>query len=54
MLLAAMTPGAVIALPSFFDEPGWWIAYLTIGGRQCSWHISPETPSSSRPPSASS
>ena len=40
-LLAAMTPGAVIAPALDIDEPGWWIAYLTIGGRQCSWHISP-------------
>ena len=40
-LLAAMTPGAVIAPAVDVDEPGWQIAYLTIGGRQCSWHISP-------------
>jgi len=40
-LLAAMTPGAVIAPALDVDEPGWQIAYLTIGGRQCSWHISP-------------
>ncbi|WP_176603942.1 hypothetical protein [Streptomyces sp. WAC06273] len=25
----------------FRDEPGWQIVYLTIGGWQCSWHISP-------------
>jgi len=23
------------------DEPGWWIVYMYIGGRQVSWHISP-------------
>ncbi|MFH8792231.1 hypothetical protein [Streptomyces sp. NPDC017941] len=40
-LLAAMTPGAVIAPALDLDEPGWWIAYLTLGGRQCSWHIAP-------------
>lgn len=40
-LLAAMTDGAVIAPALDLDEPGWWIAYLTIGGHQCSWHISP-------------
>ncbi|WP_327671865.1 MULTISPECIES: hypothetical protein [unclassified Streptomyces] len=40
-LLAAMTPGAVIAPAPDVDEPGWQIAYLTIGGRQASWHISP-------------
>lgn len=32
---------AVIAPALDLDEPGWWIAYLTIGGRQASWHISP-------------
>lgn len=40
-LLAAMTDGAVIAPALDLDEPGWWIAYLKIGGRQASWHISP-------------
>jgi len=40
-LLAAMTPGAVIAPAPDVDEPGWQITYLTIGGRQASWHISP-------------
>ncbi|MCX4827151.1 hypothetical protein OG746_26845 [Streptomyces sp. NBC_01016] len=40
-LLAAMTPGAVIAPAPDVDEPGWQIAYLTIGGRQASWHIAP-------------
>jgi hypothetical protein len=40
-LLAAMTDGAVITYAPDIDEPGWQIVYLTIGGRQCSWHISP-------------
>lgn len=40
-LLAAMTPGAVIAPALDLDEPGWWIAYLNVGGRQASWHINP-------------
>lgn len=40
-LLAAMTDGAVIAPALDLDEPGWWITYLNIGGRQASWHISP-------------
>ncbi|MFF9269119.1 hypothetical protein [Streptomyces rochei] len=40
-LLAAMTDGAVIAPAPDVDEPGWQIAYLTIGGHQASWHISP-------------
>ncbi|MGW7359431.1 hypothetical protein ACWGI0_23055 [Streptomyces sp. NPDC054802] len=40
-LLAAMTTGAVIVPAVDVDEPGWQIAYLTIGGRQASWHISP-------------
>ncbi|MFF9043306.1 hypothetical protein [Streptomyces parvulus] len=40
-LLAAMTDGAVIAPAPDVEEPGWQIAYLTIGGRQASWHISP-------------
>ena len=40
-LLAAMTEGAVIVPALDLDEPGWWIAYLTIGDRQASWHISP-------------
>jgi hypothetical protein len=40
-LLAAMTDGAVIAPAPDVDEPGWQIAYLTLGGWQCSWHIAP-------------
>jgi hypothetical protein len=40
-LLAAMTEGAVIAPAPDVDEPGWQIAYLTLGGWQCSWHIAP-------------
>jgi len=40
-LLAAMTDGAVIAYAADVDEPGWQIVYLTIGGRQCTWHIAP-------------
>ncbi|MFB8772126.1 hypothetical protein [Streptomyces broussonetiae] len=40
-LLAAMTDGAVITYAPDVDEPGWQIVYLTIGGRQASWHISP-------------
>ena len=40
-LLAAMTPGAVIAPAPDVDESGWQIVYLTIGDRQASWHISP-------------
>jgi hypothetical protein len=39
-LLATVYP-SVIAPALDLDEPGWWIAYLTIGGRQASWHISP-------------
>ncbi|MFE2311638.1 hypothetical protein ACFXC8_00305 [Streptomyces sp. NPDC059441] len=39
-LLASLYP-SVIAPALDLDEPGWWIAYLTIGGRQASWHISP-------------
>ncbi|MFI1723895.1 hypothetical protein [Streptomyces sp. NPDC020489] len=40
-LLAALTPGAVIAPARDVEEPGWWIVYLNIGGRQASWHIAP-------------
>ena len=40
-LLAAMTDDAVITYAPDTDEPGWQIVYLTIGGRQCSWHIAP-------------
>jgi len=40
-LIAAMTDGAVIAPAPDVDEPGWQIAYLRIGGEQCSWHIAP-------------
>ncbi|GGR70927.1 MULTISPECIES: hypothetical protein [Streptomyces] len=40
-LLAALTNGAVITDAPDVDEPGWQIVYLTIGGRQCSWHIAP-------------
>lgn len=40
-LLAAMTDGAVLVPAPDVDEDGWALLYLTIGGRQCSWHISP-------------
>ena len=40
-LIAALTDGAVITPAVDIDEPGWQIVYLTIGTRQCSWHISP-------------
>ncbi|WP_318202933.1 hypothetical protein [Streptomyces sp. SCL15-4] len=40
-LLAALTDGAVITDAQDVDEPGWQIVYLTLGGRQCSWHIAP-------------
>jgi hypothetical protein len=40
-LLAALTPGAVVAPAHDVEESGWWIAYLNIGGQQASWHISP-------------
>jgi hypothetical protein len=40
-LLATMTEGAVIAPAPDIDEPDWQIAYLTLGGWQCSWHIAP-------------
>jgi len=39
-LLTTYHPAA-IAPALDLDEVGWWIVYLTIGGRQCSWHISP-------------
>jgi hypothetical protein len=40
-LLAALTDDAVITYAPDTDEPGWQIVYLTLGGRQCSWHIAP-------------
>ncbi|MGW2209939.1 hypothetical protein [Streptomyces sp. NPDC001781] len=40
-LLAALTDHAVIAYATDVDEPGWQIVYLTLGGRQASWHIAP-------------
>ena len=40
-LLAALTDGAVITYATDVDEPGWQIVYLSLGGRQASWHISP-------------
>ncbi|MGW7726266.1 hypothetical protein ACWGJ6_23390 [Streptomyces canus] len=40
-LLAALTDGAVITYAADVEEPGWQIVYLTLGGRQASWHISP-------------
>ncbi|MGC5034124.1 hypothetical protein ACPXCS_06155 [Streptomyces sp. DT190] len=41
-LLATMVDHAVIAPAPDVDEPGWWLLYLTLGGRQASWHISPQ------------
>jgi hypothetical protein len=41
-LLAALTDDAVITYAPDVEEPGWQIVYLTIGGRQCSWHIAPQ------------
>lgn len=40
-LLTAITDNAVITYAPDTDEPGWQIVYLTLGDRQCSWHISP-------------
>lgn len=40
-LLAATTDQAVITPALDLDEPGWWIVYLNLGGRQASWHIAP-------------
>ncbi|WP_106435674.1 hypothetical protein [Streptomyces sp. TOR3209] len=40
-LLAALTDGAVISYARDVDEPGWQIVYLTLGGHQATWHISP-------------
>lgn len=40
-LLAALTDGAVLTYARDVDEPGWQLLFLTIGGRQCTWHISP-------------
>lgn len=40
-LLAALTPDAVITDAADIEETGWQIAFLNIGGRQASWHISP-------------
>ncbi|MEU4172132.1 hypothetical protein AB0F46_35275 [Streptomyces sp. NPDC026665] len=40
-LIAAMTDGSVVAPAPDVDEPGWQILYITIGGRQASWHVSP-------------
>ncbi|WP_030525765.1 hypothetical protein, partial [Nocardia rhamnosiphila] len=37
-----MVDHAVIAPAPDVDEPGWWLLYLTLGGRQASWHISPQ------------
>lgn len=40
-LLAATTPHAVLTPAPDTDEDGWALLFLTIGGRQCSWHIAP-------------
>ncbi|MEU0991099.1 hypothetical protein [Streptomyces sp. NPDC005953] len=32
---------AVVAPALDIEEPGWQIVYVTLHGRQCSWHISP-------------
>jgi hypothetical protein len=40
-LLAAMTRRAVITPAEDVEEPDWQIIYLSIGGRQASWHIAP-------------
>ncbi|MFC9682691.1 hypothetical protein ACFTZL_23355, partial [Streptomyces sp. NPDC056948] len=40
-IASGLAEQAVIAPAPDVEEPGWQIIYLTIGGRQCSWHISP-------------
>ncbi|MFC7880457.1 hypothetical protein ACFUVV_01015 [Streptomyces sp. NPDC057376] len=40
-LLASLTDSAVISYARDVEEPGWQIVYLTLGGHQASWHISP-------------
>ncbi|MEU0018014.1 hypothetical protein ABZ173_10125 [Streptomyces rochei] len=40
-LLAALTDDAVISYARDVEEPGWQIVYLTLGGHQATWHISP-------------
>ncbi|MFB7907669.1 hypothetical protein ACFC1T_14650 [Kitasatospora sp. NPDC056076] len=37
----ATTHPAVITPATDTDEPGWQLLYLTVGGRQLSWHIHP-------------
>ncbi|MGK5530872.1 hypothetical protein [Streptomyces sp. URMC 129] len=41
-LLAALSKGAVLVMPEE-DSIDWWpILYMTIGGKQASWHIAPD------------
>ncbi|MGW1744532.1 hypothetical protein ACWCRD_02720 [Streptomyces sp. NPDC002092] len=40
-LVASVAEQAVIAPAPDVDDPGWQILYITLHGRQCSWHIAP-------------
>ncbi|MFB6955492.1 hypothetical protein ACFCYB_00290 [Streptomyces sp. NPDC056309] len=41
LIAGGLAEQAVIAAAPDVDEPGWQILYVTLHGRQCSWHISP-------------
>ncbi|MFF9279551.1 hypothetical protein [Streptomyces griseosporeus] len=41
LIAQGLAEQAVVAPAADVDEPGWQILYLTLHGRQCSWHISP-------------
>lgn len=41
LIAGGLAEQAVIAPAPDIDEPGWQILYITLHGRQCSWHIAP-------------
>lgn len=41
LIAAGLAEQAILAPATDTDGPGWQILYLTLHGRQCSWHIAP-------------
>lgn len=42
LIAGGLAEQAVLAPAPDVTEPGWQILYITLHGRQCSWHIAPQ------------